>query len=74
MFYTFYKTCVSEVRNEFKTTTTMLSIIAAVAIASLFAMGPLVATHTFAYHHSYHHSSDSDDSEHSYHHSYHDED
>jgi hypothetical protein len=70
MFYTFYKTCVSEVRNEFKTTATMLSIIAAVAIASLFATGPLVATHAFAYHH----SSDSDDSEHSYHHSYHDED
>jgi hypothetical protein len=52
----------------------MLSIIAAVAIASLFAMSPLVATHAFAYHHGYHHSSDSDDSEHSYYHSYHDED
>jgi hypothetical protein len=59
-----------------KTKAAMVSSLALIAVAMLFATGPLVANHAFAYgsHHSYHHSyhhSHHHSSEHHYHHSYH---
>jgi hypothetical protein len=55
-----------------KTKAAMVSSLALIAVAMLFATGPLVANHAFAYgsdsdgHH--HYGSDSDGHHHSYHH------